>query len=399
MSLLDLVLILVLAGYAISGFRQGFVIAVFSLAGFLGGAALAMWLLPGMVDRWHWLSGNTVLRTVVLVASVFLVASIGQSIALVAGHRIRSLVKIPLASAVDGAAGMVAVTVAVAVLMWFIAGALRVGGPESWSRAVAGSRVLRVIDTVMPPETSSLFASFRQVLDREGFPQVFQGIQAEPISPIEAPSAASTRTAGVTAAGRSVVKVTGIAEQCHQIQEGSGWVAAPGTVVTNAHVVAGLTQVSLQVRGTGPTYIGHVVVFDPERDLAVIDVPQLRAPALHLGSDLVRGDDAVIAGFPGGGGYTVLAARVRSEITATGADIYGRPGTARKVYSLYGVVRPGNSGGPLLDDGGLVEGVVFARSLDDPNTGYALTLDEVRPILAEAATAHQSVSTGACLVG
>jgi S1-C subfamily serine protease len=398
-TLLDLLLIAVLAAYAISGLRQGFLVSMFSLAGFLGGAGVAMWLLPSVVDRWDWAAGNTAVRAGLLVASVFVVASLGQSLALLAGQRIRDWAKLPLARAVDGVAGMVAVTVAASVLMWFVAGALRVGGPEPVSRAIANSSVLRVIDTVMPDRTSSLFASFRQVLDREGFPQVFQGISAEPIRPVAAPSAAVVHNPGVVAAGRSIVKITGVAQQCRQVQEGTGWVSSAGTVVTNAHVVAGLGQVSLQVRGTGPVTTGHVVLFDPERDLAVIDAPGVTAPALSIGSSLVRGDDAVVAGFPGGGGYAVGAARIRSEISATGADIYGRPGTVRRVYSVHAVVRPGNSGGPLLDASGHVAGVVFARSLDDPNTGYALTLDELRPVLTQAAGAHKGVSTGSCLVG
>ena len=396
---LDVVLVVVLAAYAVAGLRQGFVVSVLSLAGFLGGAALAMWLLPDLVDRWGWVSGNIVLRAGLLVAAVFVVASAGQGLGLLLGHRIRRWARIPVARAVDGAAGMVVVTVAASVILWFVAGALRVGGPASVSKAVAGSAVLRTIDAVMPPQTSQLFAGFRQVLDREGFPQVFDGLRAEPIAPVAPPSEATTRLPGVIAAARSIVKVEGVATQCRQLQEGSGWVSAAGLVVTNAHVVAGLGSVSLQVGGTGPKIPGRVVVFDPERDLAVIAAPRLTAPPLRLGTTLSRGDDAVVAGFPGGGAYTVDAARVRDEISATGADIYGRSGTVRQVYSLNAVVRPGNSGGPLLDGQGKVEGVVFARSLDDPLTGYALTLAEVRPVLAEASTQDPTVSTGACLVG
>lgn len=398
MTLLDLVLLLVLAAYAVSGLRQGFVTSVLSLAGFLGGGALAMWTLPAVADHWAFLSTSPALRAAVLVAAVVIVASLGQWLGLVLAHRARSFIKIPLARAVDGLLGMVVVTVATAVLMWFVAGALRVGGPEPVSRAIARSSVLRVIDEGMPSGTSGLFASFRQLLDREGFPQVFEGIQAEPIAPVAPPSAAVTQDPDVVRAAASIVKVTGIAEQCRQVQEGSGFVSAPGQVMTNAHVVAGLRTVSVQVGGRGRTYAGRVVVFDPKRDLAVVQVPGLAAPVLHLGTELSRGDQAVVAGFPGGGGYSVGAARVRSEMAATGSDIYGQSGTVRRIYSLYATVRPGNSGGPLLSTTGTVDGVVFARSLDDPLTGYALTLDEVRPILDEASTASRPVPTGACVV-
>ena len=399
MSFLDLILVVILVGYAVSGLRQGFVASVLSLAGFLGGAALAMGILPGIVDHWSLLAGSPVVRAGVLVAAVVVVAVIGQSIGVAVAHRLRGLTRLPVARTVDGVAGMVAVTVAASILIWFVAGALRVGGPEPVSRAIARSTVLRVIDDTMPDNASRWFASFRQVLDREGFPQVFQGIQAEPIAPVAAPSAAAAKTPAVTKAARSIVKITGVAQQCRQVQEGSGFIASPGHIVTNAHVVAGLGTVEIQVGGAPPVLTGRVVVFDPRRDLAVVEVPGLRVPALRLGARLQRGDDAVVAGFPGGGGYTVGAVRVRSEMSANGFDIYGQSATVRRIYSLNGVVRPGNSGGPLLSPTGRVEGVVFARSLDDPNTGYALTLDELRPVLDQASGATRPVSTGACVLG
>ncbi len=399
MSFLDLVLVVILAGYALSGLRQGFVASVLSLAGFLGGAALAMWLLPGIVDHWALLADSPVLRAGVLVAAVVVVAVAGQSAGVALAHRLRGLTRLPVARTVDGVAGMVVVTVAASILIWFVAGALRVGGPEPVSRAIARSAVLRVIDNTMPDDTSRWFASFRQVLDREGFPRVFEGIQAEPIAPVAPPSSAVAKTPAIAKAARSIVKITGVAQQCRQVQEGTGFVVSPGRVVTNAHVVAGLRNVEIQVRGVPPVLTGRVVVFDPRRDLAVVDVPGLKAPVLSLGSQLQRADDAVVAGFPGGGGYTVRAVRVRSEMSANGSDIYGQTGTVRQIYSLNGVVQPGNSGGPLLGPTGLVEGVVFARSLDDPHTGYALTLDELRPVLAKAAGTNQAVSTGACVLG
>jgi S1-C subfamily serine protease len=192
------------------------------------------------------------------------------------------------------------------------------------------------------------------------------------------------------------VKITGLASLCDREQEGSGWVVAPERVVTNAHVVSGTQAESVQIQGVGRSYDAHVVVFDPERDLAVLSVPGLPAPTSTLGTDLQRSDGAVVAGFPLDGPYSLDSARVRDVLTATGDDIYGRPGVSRQVYSLYAEVQPGNSGGPLLSPSGAVVGVVFARSLDDPETGYALTLDEVRPDLDLAAGSFSPVSTGAC---
>ena len=135
----------------------------------------------------------------------------------------------------------------------------------------------------------------------------------------------------------------------------------------------------MRVEGTGRSYDSRVVVFDPRRDLAVLDVRGLRAPALREGDQLGRGDGAVVAGFPLDGPYRLDPARVRTVLSARGSDIYGAPGTVREVYSLYARVEPGNSGGPLLSRDGRVVGIVFAKSLDDASTGYALTLSEAAP--------------------
>jgi len=141
------------------------------------------------------------------------------------------------------------------------------------------------------------------------------------------------------------------------------------------------------------------VIFDPQRDIAVLAVPGLPAPALKTGADAGRGTSAVVAGFPEDGPYRLAPARVRTVIQARGNDIYDRPGITREVYSLYARVRPGNSGGPLLSTRGQVIGIVFATSLDDPNTGYALTMREAAPVLDRATSASTPVGTGGCAVG
>ena len=157
-------------------------------------------------------------------------------------------------------------------------------------------------------------------------------------------------------------------------------------------------QVQL-VQGVGRVYDTTVVVFDPQRDLAVLEVPGLQAPALTLGTPLAANDPAVVAGFPLDGPYRLDSARVRRVIDATGSDIYGQPGIDREIYSLYARVEPGNSGGPLLSTSGKVVGIVFAKSLDDDSTGYALTLTEAKPVLDVAASASRPVTTGACSAG
>lgn len=399
LTVLDYLLIVLFISYAVTGFRQGLVVSVLSLAGFLGGGALAMWLVPLAITQWAQLGSTPLIRTVVLIAGVFILASIGQAVAVALGGRLRSTLRVKPAQVFDSVLGAIAVVLSAAVLVWFIAGALRGGAPAPIARAIGESRVLRTIDAVVPPQTSRLFAGFRDVLDREGFPRVFDGLQAERITPVAPPDPAVAETPGVRDAAGSIVKITGIADSCNRGQEGSGWVVARDRVVTNAHVVAGMHTATLRIHGTGRSYTGRVVIFDPKRDLAVIDVPGLPAAPLREGPDLARGDTGVVAGFPLDGPYRLDAARVRDVVDARGSDIYGQPGASREVYSLYATVQPGNSGGPLLAPDGRVVGVIFAKSLDDPSTGYALTTTEVQPVLQAAASASTPVSTGSCVAG
>jgi S1-C subfamily serine protease len=162
-------------------------------------------------------------------------------------------------------------------------------------------------------------------------------------------------------------------------------------------VVGGVDEPTVQIGGEGRKYDATVVLYDWQRDIAVLDVPNLNAPALQFTStDASSGDDAIVAGFPQNGSYNVQPARVRGRITANGPDIYHRGTVRRDVYSLYATVRQGNSGGPLLTPDGRVYGVVFAKSLDNDDTGYALTADEVREDIAKGRTANQQVDSDSC---
>lgn len=167
-------------------------------------------------------------------------------------------------------------------------------------------------------------------------------------------------------------------------------------IVTNAHVVAGADRIAVQSRGVGVAHAARLIAFDPRRDVAVLQVDGLDADPLPTAGRLDRGDPAVLTGYPGNGPYTQTPARVQQTLTATGLDIYSRHVTARDIYALRAIVRPGDSGGPLFNDAGKVAGMVFARSTSDPDTGYALTLHEVRPVLQDSA-AGKTVSTGQCM--
>ena len=200
-------------------------------------------------------------------------------------------------------------------------------------------------------------------------------------------------------AKRSIVKVVGTAPGCGKVLEGSGFVFGRHRVMTNAHVVGGVDEPTVQVGGEGRRYDAKVVLYDWQRDIAVLDVPSLNAPALRFArADADSGKSAIVAGFPENGGYDVRSARIRGRIQANGPDIYHRGTVGRDVYSLYATVRQGNSGGPLLTPSGEVYGVVFAKSLDDSRTGYALTADEVSEDISKGRTAERQVDSQGCAI-
>jgi len=392
---IDIVIGLVIIGYAISGFRQGLAVGVLSLGGFVLGAVLAMKVVPPLADSLD----PGLQRSFVVLAAVLLFAWLGQLGGALLGGRLRDRLTLPAAQVVDQTLGAVAGVIAVSLVLWFVGGALRAGPSQDLRAAITQSRLLRAIDAVIPQPIATVAQSFRDAVAGSSFPRVFAGVAPEEIAPVQRPNPTAMPKAVLQRATRSIVKITGDAQACNRSVEGSGAVVGPGRVVTNAHVVAGMSSPSVQVGGVGTRFAARVVLFDPRRDIAVLAVRGLTAPALAWGDNLGQGADAVVAGFPRNGAFTSGAARVRRVLNATGSDIYGRPGAVRQVYQLYALVEPGNSGGPLLDATGRLAGIVFAKSLDDQNTGYALTLDEARADLSTGLAASTAVGTGGCAAG
>lgn len=396
---LDLLLVLLLVAYAWSGWRQGFVSALLGLVGLVGGAFLALRVAPGLLEDHLSIVQGTASGVMALLLAVLVCAAVGQALMLVIGRQVRDAIDVPVARAVDSALGLVAVLVAAVLVMWVVAGAVRVGGPTVARDLVERSAVATALDALVPPSADGLVDEVTQALDRQGFPRVFDGLGPEPIASVDAPDPTVADDPDVQRALASVIHVRAESRRCDRAQVGSGWVLSRGRVATNAHVVAGADRVRVSVGGTGRERTARVVAFDPRRDVAVLAVSGLDAPSLPTGAPLAGGDAAVVAGFPGDDGLWVGGARVRDVLTAQGADIYGIPGVVREVYSLRAQVRRGASGGPVFDPAGAVVGMVFATSLDDPDTGYALTLDDIRPVLAEGSTSSAPVATGRCTTG
>jgi S1-C subfamily serine protease len=216
-----------------------------------------------------------------------------------------------------------------------------------------------------------------------------------PIVPVDAPDANLVNSPTVAAAKSSVVKIHGVAPGCQKVLEGSGFVVAPNRVMTAAHVVAGTDSVSVEVDGN--TYIAQVVSYDPDANVSLLDVPDLTArPLTFAESPATSGADAVMMGYPVGGPFGATPARVREVIELTRPDIYRTTTVTREVYVTRGTVKQGASGGPLIDLDGRVLGVVFGAAVNDTDTGFALTADEVAPQMAKAGNTVP-VATGRCV--
>ncbi|MDK1343457.1 MarP family serine protease [Streptomyces sp. 378] len=389
MDLLDILLLLVVLAYAASGYRRGLVAGCVSLAGFVGGAVVGVWILPWVMDL---AEPGTTRATVTAVFTVLLPAVVGHELAGRLALRLRrELDRGPLRVA-DGLGGAVANSVAVLIVAWVIASVLGVSSSPLVTSAIRDSRLLGAVQRTMPDTTPAWFSGATSALTQAGFPQVFNPFENESTAEVAKPTGDSVTAAATEAAKRSTVKVEGVAGT--QGREGSGFVYARERVMTNAHVVAGIDEPTVQIGGVGRTYEARVVLFDPQKDVAVLYVPDLEAPVLRFDDDAERGDSAVVAGYPQDGDLNLQAATVANRVRATGQNIYNDGTATREIYSIRSTVRPGNSGGPLLTTDGRVFGVVFARSTSDAETGYVLTADEVASDARDAAGATAPVDTG-----
>ncbi|MFE9018361.1 MarP family serine protease [Streptomyces sp. NPDC007808] len=390
MDLLDILLLLVILAYAASGYRRGLVAGCVSLAGFVGGAVIGVWILPWMMDL---VTPGTTRATVTAVLTVLVPAVLVHELAGRLALRLRRELDGGPLRVADGVGGAVANSVAVLIVSWVAASVLAASSSSPLlSSAIRDSRLLGTVQDTMPDTTPAWFSRATSALTEAGFPQVFNPFENESTAEVAKPTGDSVTAAATNAAKLSTVKIEGVSGT--QGREGSGFVYAPEHVMTNAHVVAGIDEPGVRVGGVGRSYESRVVLFDPQRDVAVLYVPDLRAPVLRFDDEAARGDSAVVAGYPEDGDLNLQAATVANRVRATGQNIYNDAAATREIYSIRSTVRPGNSGGPLLTTDGKVFGVVFARSTSDAETGYVLTAAEVAADAERAAKATAPVDTG-----
>jgi S1-C subfamily serine protease len=391
-SVVDLFLIVLIVMFALNGYRQGFVVGALSFVGFFLGALIGLQAAPLVVTH----IGDPIARVLISLGSVFGLALIGQSIAAWAGTRLRHAITSENGRRIDDIGGIAVSVLALLLVAWMVAGPLASSSMPTVAREVRNSAILGAVDAVMPDEARVLYNGLRETIADGDFPNVFGDLTPTRARQVAPPDPQLANSAAVKAARSSVVKVVGSAPSCRRRIEGSGFVYAPQHVMTNAHVVAG-TRGALTVEVNGGQASGRVVYYDPERDLAVLYVPGLRVPAMEWAPQLAgTGDDAVVIGYPLDGPYTATSARVRDVRRVRGPDIYEERTVVREVYTLRSTVRSGNSGGPLLDPSGHVLGVIFAAAVDDPETGFALTVTESRPVADAAVSRTSAVGTGGC---
>ncbi|MDR5698253.1 MarP family serine protease [Agromyces aerolatus] len=386
--LLDILLVLILIGALVNGFRAGLLRTAAGLAGLVAGGIAAYFVMPwvtSIVPAAEWRAPAAIAAAIVLlVGGSWLGAAVGRVL-----RRGARAVKLGVLDRVLGAIGNVIVTAFVIALV--ASGVTSLGVPVL-SPAVAGSWVVRGIDQATPAPARTLMAELRTATIGGAIPWLGE-VLGGPTEPPQLPDG-SLDTPELSNASASVVRITGTAFECGSSMSGSGFVVAPNRIVTNAHVVAGVTQPIVEAPGRAPVQ-GRVVAYQPEHDLALIAVDGLDVDPLAVAERPVDGTQVAVAGYPFGGPYQMRPA----QILTTGPLTIVEAGTesTREVATLAAKVDHGNSGGPVLTLDGEIGGVVFAKSETVDNVGYAIPVTTLEPLAATAGTLSAPVDSGSCV--
>ena len=385
-TVLDVVLLILLALSAWGGYRRGALLQVAGLMGLGIGFVIGVWLAPLTAD----LVRSEPAKAAVALGTILLVGALGDAVGSILGLKLRRRARGTRFKTADSAGGGALSVAALILAIWFLGINLAAGPFPSIARALQRSAVVRAVDTVLPPPPA-LAAQIGSVLDIIGFPDVFSGLPPLPGDPVPQPEKGLAGRAARDARG-SVVLVAGPA--CDQILQGTGVVVEDELVLTNAHVVAGSSPTvewNQQVLDAVP------ILFDEDLDAAILRVDGLDAPALTLvAEEKERGSGGAVIGYPHGR-YRELRAAVRRTLDAVGRDIYSEDEARRRIYELQVTVEPGNSGGPFVLPGGRIAGLVFGAAVTHDDLGYALTSPTLIPLVDRAAARTEEVRTGPCV--
>lgn len=375
-----------------SGWRQGAWSSVLSFVGIAAGLVLGTAAAPFVMA----LTEQVALRFVLALGVIVLLVGLGQIVGSALGTMVRNRMKARMQQRWDSAVGGVFQVVAMMLVTWLVSIPLANGLVGTMGQAVRESTILGAVNRVMPQQMNNLPAGIAAMLNESGLPPLVSPWLSQGGVQVDAPSIEVEDEALVEQLRPSVIHVLGDAETCSRRLMGSGFVIQDDYVITNAHVVAGTDVVALD------TVLGmkdaQVVYYNPDVDIAVLRSPGLGIqPLAWAEQGAATGDDAVVMGFPLSGPFTASPARVRERLTIAGPDIYAKGRVEREAYTVRGTIKQGNSGGPMVNTSGEVLGVVFGASVDDSDTGYALTADEVRAQVGDLANLTELVDTGQCV--
>ena len=452
---LDVLLIVALAMLLVQGHRRGLWVVLGNLVGLVGGAAIAFYALPEVAEfvtapQWRWAA---------LIATLVLLVAAGQYVGAAIGEAIRLRVNLPALRLVDRLLGALAAGLAGALVLWLVAFSIAASGSTAVTREVTRSQVITALDTVMPDSLLAWAARSRSaVADLDVLPELElpapvpesdDGVRAAPAATPGLPSAASSpsdtatsappassasatpeepddaaaassstaaapsatttapasststaapSTPAASSASAAVVRLTGTAAQCDQVQSGSGVAVAPDRVLTNAHVVLGVDAPTVTDRARG-VHAARIVHLDTAHDLAVLAVDGADLPVMPVGAELTGGASASVLGYPDGGPFASTPATVQAVGEVPLGDVLTGAASMVDVYTLAADIRHGYSGGPVVDAAGNLAGLVFARAPGSDAVGYALTADTIAPVVAAAPGMTATVPSGDCVPG
>ncbi len=387
--LVDILLIVLLAGAAYRGHEIGLIRQLFSAGGFIGGLFVGAALQPHLISEEQSLLAQALLALSLTLFCALLFLGIGEVVSMKLKRRLMAIIHLNKA---DALAGSIAGGITLVVAVWLLNPSLSNLPSPDLKQPIRDSKIVRLINGTLP-SAPRFIANLDKIINPNGFPDVFAGLERKPLDDGTPLPPLGDLRAAVEKVRPSVVKVEG--QGCGGIVDGSGYVARQGLVVTNAHVVAGVDKPTV-VDAKG-RHAATPIWFDPDLDMAVLRVNNLAGGPLPAGDARIpQGTAAAVLGYPGGGSFRAGAATILDQFTAKGRDIYDRSITNRNIYELKADIIPGNSGGPLINADGAVIGLIFAESTTYEQIGYALSMGPVHAGLEQAMQRNNSVGTGIC---